>query len=222
MTHLLKKNTPFILSEECIQAFQTLKKKLTEAPILIAPDWDKPFELMCNASDYAIGSDFWGNELENTVGLFNMQVKTMTTAEANYTTTKNKMLDMVTPWFVDYANYHADIIVKEWSTLSRKTNFSKSQTLFYGRPFSIKTHADHDPAMWIRGQEAVDIYIACHSGPTEGHYGANFTAKKVFDLGFNWPTIYKDAHELSKTVTHPAQGKSFQQGDGCHKIPSIM
>ncbi|GKD53186.1 reverse transcriptase domain-containing protein [Tanacetum coccineum] len=40
MTHLLEKNTPFIFSEECIQAFQTLKKKLTEAPILIAPNWD--------------------------------------------------------------------------------------------------------------------------------------------------------------------------------------
>ncbi|GJW40925.1 reverse transcriptase domain-containing protein [Tanacetum coccineum] len=38
MTHLLEKNTPFIFSNECIQAFETLKKKLTEAPILIAPD----------------------------------------------------------------------------------------------------------------------------------------------------------------------------------------
>ncbi|GJZ99152.1 reverse transcriptase domain-containing protein [Tanacetum coccineum] len=57
MTHLLEKNTPFIFSEECIQAFQTLKKKLTEAPILIAPDWDQPFELMCDASDYAIDCD---------------------------------------------------------------------------------------------------------------------------------------------------------------------
>ncbi|GJX53388.1 reverse transcriptase domain-containing protein [Tanacetum coccineum] len=38
MTHLLEKNTPFIFFEDCIQAFQTLKKKLTEAPILIAPD----------------------------------------------------------------------------------------------------------------------------------------------------------------------------------------
>ncbi|GJZ79795.1 reverse transcriptase domain-containing protein [Tanacetum coccineum] len=37
MTHLLEKNTPFIFSEDCILAFQTLKKKLTEAPILIAP-----------------------------------------------------------------------------------------------------------------------------------------------------------------------------------------
>ncbi|GJX02579.1 reverse transcriptase domain-containing protein [Tanacetum coccineum] len=40
MTHLLEKNTPFNFSEDCILAFQTLKKKLTEAPILIAPNWD--------------------------------------------------------------------------------------------------------------------------------------------------------------------------------------
>nr|GFD34207.1 reverse transcriptase domain-containing protein [Tanacetum cinerariifolium] len=40
--------------EDCIQAFQTLKKKLTEAPILIAPNWDLSFELMCDASDFAI------------------------------------------------------------------------------------------------------------------------------------------------------------------------
>ncbi|GJV78529.1 reverse transcriptase domain-containing protein [Tanacetum coccineum] len=56
MTHLLEKNTPFIFSNECIQAFETLKKKFTEAPILIAPDWDLPFELMCDASDFAIGA----------------------------------------------------------------------------------------------------------------------------------------------------------------------
>nr|GEU92073.1 reverse transcriptase domain-containing protein [Tanacetum cinerariifolium] len=55
MTHLLEKNIPFIFSEDCIKAFQTLKKKLTEAPILIAPNWDLPFELMCDASDFAIG-----------------------------------------------------------------------------------------------------------------------------------------------------------------------
>nr|GFB21242.1 retrovirus-related Pol polyprotein [Tanacetum cinerariifolium] len=43
MTHLLEKNSPFIFSNECIQAFRTLKHKLTEAPILIAPNWDQPF-----------------------------------------------------------------------------------------------------------------------------------------------------------------------------------
>ncbi|GJY14701.1 retrovirus-related pol polyprotein from transposon 17.6 [Tanacetum coccineum] len=41
---------------ECIESFNTLKRKLTEAPILIAPDWDLPFELMCDASDFAIGA----------------------------------------------------------------------------------------------------------------------------------------------------------------------
>nr|GEW15338.1 reverse transcriptase domain-containing protein [Tanacetum cinerariifolium] len=55
MTHLLEKNSPFIFSNECIQAFRTLKEKLTEAPILIAPNWDQPSELMCNARDYAVG-----------------------------------------------------------------------------------------------------------------------------------------------------------------------
>ncbi|GKE78627.1 reverse transcriptase domain-containing protein [Tanacetum coccineum] len=45
MTHLLEKNTPFIFSDDCIQAFQILKKKLTEAPILIAPDWTSPLSL---------------------------------------------------------------------------------------------------------------------------------------------------------------------------------
>nr|GEV01199.1 reverse transcriptase domain-containing protein [Tanacetum cinerariifolium] len=55
MTRLLEKDTSFFFSNECIEAFQTLKKKLTEAPILVAPDWDLPFELMCDASDFAIG-----------------------------------------------------------------------------------------------------------------------------------------------------------------------
>nr|GEZ16485.1 reverse transcriptase domain-containing protein [Tanacetum cinerariifolium] len=56
MGHLLKKETPFVLSKECIDAFHTLKKKLTEASILVVPDWNLPFELMCDASDYAIGA----------------------------------------------------------------------------------------------------------------------------------------------------------------------
>nr|GEZ92039.1 hypothetical protein [Tanacetum cinerariifolium] len=54
MTRLFEKDTSFVFSKDCIQAFQTLKKKLTEAPILIAPNWDLSFELMCDASDFAI------------------------------------------------------------------------------------------------------------------------------------------------------------------------
>ncbi|GJT48898.1 reverse transcriptase domain-containing protein [Tanacetum coccineum] len=90
MTHLLEKNTPFIFSNECIQAFQTLKNKLTEAPILIAPNWDLPFELMCDASDYAIGAVL-GQRHEKHFRPIHYASKTMTEAESNYTTTEKKM-----------------------------------------------------------------------------------------------------------------------------------
>ncbi|GJY65183.1 reverse transcriptase domain-containing protein [Tanacetum coccineum] len=56
ITHLLEKDTPFLFSQDCINAFETLKKKLTEAPILVISDWNLPFELMCDASDFAIGA----------------------------------------------------------------------------------------------------------------------------------------------------------------------
>ncbi|GJY19520.1 reverse transcriptase domain-containing protein [Tanacetum coccineum] len=60
----------------------------------------------------------------------------------------------------------------------------------------------------VHGKEALDILEACHNGPTGGHHGANLTARKVFDAGFFWPTIYKDAHELIKNCdSFQRQGK---------------
>nr|GFC01596.1 reverse transcriptase domain-containing protein [Tanacetum cinerariifolium] len=91
---LLEKNTPFILSEDCIQAFQTLKKKLTEAPTMIAPNWDLPFELMCDASDFAIGAVL-GQRHEKHFKPINYASKTMNDAETNYTTAEKEMLAVV-------------------------------------------------------------------------------------------------------------------------------
>ncbi|GJW67298.1 putative nucleotidyltransferase, ribonuclease H [Tanacetum coccineum] len=56
MTQFLVKDAPFNFFEECIQAFDTLKRELTQAPIMIKPDWSLPFEIMCDASDYAVGA----------------------------------------------------------------------------------------------------------------------------------------------------------------------
>jgi hypothetical protein len=53
---LLAKDTKFEWSDECMEAFNTLKKLLTSAPIMMAPDWCLPFELMCDASDFALGA----------------------------------------------------------------------------------------------------------------------------------------------------------------------
>ncbi|GJV58147.1 reverse transcriptase domain-containing protein [Tanacetum coccineum] len=94
MTHLLEKETPFIFSKECIKAFNILKKKLTEASILVAPDWDLPFEIMCEASDYAIGAVL-GQRKTNHFQLIRYASKTMTDAQAHYTTTEKELLAVV-------------------------------------------------------------------------------------------------------------------------------
>nr|GEX02843.1 hypothetical protein [Tanacetum cinerariifolium] len=80
MTHLLERNAP----DDCIQAFRTLKEKLTEAPILIAPNWDQPFELMCDASDFTVGAVL-GQRIEKHFRPIHYASKTMTEAESNYT-----------------------------------------------------------------------------------------------------------------------------------------
>ncbi|GKB91781.1 reverse transcriptase domain-containing protein [Tanacetum coccineum] len=94
MTRLLEKDTPFFFSKECIEAFQTLKKKLTEAPILVAPDWDLPFELMCDASDFAIGAVL-GQRKTKHFQPIHYASKTMTDAQAHYTTTEKELLAVV-------------------------------------------------------------------------------------------------------------------------------
>nr|GEU51369.1 reverse transcriptase domain-containing protein [Tanacetum cinerariifolium] len=71
-----------------------LKRKLIEAPILIAPDWDMPFELMCDASDFAIGAVI-GQRQDKHFRPIHYASKTMTEAESNYTTTEKEMLAVV-------------------------------------------------------------------------------------------------------------------------------
>ncbi|GJS03400.1 reverse transcriptase domain-containing protein [Tanacetum coccineum] len=72
MTHLLEKETPFVFSKECFESFEYLKKKLTEALILVAPDWDLPFEIMCDASDFAVGAVL-ASERKNIFSLYIMR-----------------------------------------------------------------------------------------------------------------------------------------------------
>ncbi|GJW17380.1 reverse transcriptase domain-containing protein [Tanacetum coccineum] len=118
MTHLLEKNTPFNFSEDCILAFQTLKKKLTEAPILIAPNWDQPFEIMCDASDYAIGAVL-GQRIEKHFRPIHYASKTMTEAESNYTTTEKEMLAVVYAFekFRSYLIMNKSVVYTDHSAL---------------------------------------------------------------------------------------------------------
>jgi hypothetical protein len=54
--HLPAKDAPFVFTKECLQSFHTLKKALVSAPVRQPPNWHVLFEIMCDASDYAIGA----------------------------------------------------------------------------------------------------------------------------------------------------------------------
>nr|GFA03539.1 hypothetical protein [Tanacetum cinerariifolium] len=257
MTHLLEKNSPFIFSNECIQAFRTLKEKLTEAPILIAPNWDQPFELMCDASDYAVGAVL-GQRIEKQFRPIHYASKIMNQAETNYTTTEKEMLAVVYAFekfrldlimnksivYTDHSalkylfakkdakarllrwilllqefdfkvidtkgaeNYDADHFsrlenpyenvfdpkeinenfpFKSLNKVAHRTQkqkiFKDARHYFWDDPYLFRTCPDQIIRRCVAGKEAIDILNACHSGPIEGHYGANYTAKKVFDSG---------------------------------------
>nr|GEW24750.1 reverse transcriptase domain-containing protein [Tanacetum cinerariifolium] len=118
ITRLLEKDTPFFFSKECVEAFQTLKRKLTEAPILIAPDWDLPFELMCDVSDFAIGAVL-GKHQEKHFRPIYYASKTMTDVESNYTTTEKEMLAVVYAFkkFRSYLIMNKSIVYTDHSVL---------------------------------------------------------------------------------------------------------
>ncbi|GKF22594.1 reverse transcriptase domain-containing protein [Tanacetum coccineum] len=123
--------------------------------------------------------------------------------------------DSSTPWFADYANYHAgNFIVKGMSSQQKNKFFKDVKHYFWDDPCLFKICADQVIRCCVAGQEAIDILKACRSGPTGGHYGANYTAKNIFDSRFYWPTIYRDAHDLvTRCDTCQRQGKVSQRDE---------
>ncbi|GKD48620.1 reverse transcriptase domain-containing protein [Tanacetum coccineum] len=123
--------------------------------------------------------------------------------------------DSSTPWFADFANYHAgNFVVKGMSSQQKNKFFKDVKHYFWDDPYLFKICADQVIRRCVHGQEAIDILKACHNGPTGGHHGPNYTAKKVFDSGFYWPTIYRDAHDLvTRCDACQRQGKISQRDE---------
>ncbi|GJS73133.1 reverse transcriptase domain-containing protein [Tanacetum coccineum] len=94
MTQILMKVTKFDFSNDCKKAFNILKEKLTTTPIIISPDWNMPFELMCDASDFAIGA-ILEQRIDGKLKPIYYASKMLNNAQEHYTTTEKELLAVV-------------------------------------------------------------------------------------------------------------------------------
>ncbi|XP_057754687.1 uncharacterized protein LOC130974001, partial [Arachis stenosperma] len=94
LSNLLVADNPFIFDDECKHAFETLKTKLTTAPIITPPCWGLPFELMCDASNLAIGAVL-GQRKEKKLHVIYYASKVLNETQKNYTTTEKELLAVV-------------------------------------------------------------------------------------------------------------------------------
>ncbi|KAK1642811.1 hypothetical protein QYE76_060616 [Lolium multiflorum] len=94
LTNLLQKDVPFVFDDDCKEAFETLKKALTTAPVVEPPDWNLPFEIMCDASDFAVGAVL-GQRVDKKLNVIHYASKTLDAAQRNYATTEKELLAVV-------------------------------------------------------------------------------------------------------------------------------
>ena len=94
LTHLLSKDIDFILDNNAKDSFLQIKEALINAPILQAPDWSIPFELMCDASDFAVGAVLGQRREKKPVAVYYAS-KTLGGAQVNYTTTEKELLAII-------------------------------------------------------------------------------------------------------------------------------
>ena len=96
----------YVFDDDCLEAFEALKKALISAPIVQPPDWNLPFEIMCDASDYDIGA-VQGQRVDKKLNVIHYASNTLDSAQRNYATAEKELLvvvfacDKFRPYIVD-------------------------------------------------------------------------------------------------------------------------
>ncbi|GKF01466.1 reverse transcriptase domain-containing protein, partial [Tanacetum coccineum] len=292
---VLEKYAKFDFSDDCKKAFNILKEKLTTAPIIISPDWNVPFELMCDASDFVVGVVL-GQQIDGKFKPIYYASKTLNNVQEHYTTIEKQLLavffsfdkfcqylvlskivvytdhsnlkylfskqdakprlirwvlllqgfdieikdkkgaenlvvdylsrlenpDLETftkeeitvefpdehlmilkaelvnnePWYVDYVNYIVGKIVPpNWTPEKRRRFFSQVKNYFWDEPYAFNLCSDNVMRRCVTGNEIHEILAHYHSGLTGVHHSASITGRKVYESGFYWPSIFKDAKD---------------------------
>ena len=94
LCRLLEKDAKFDFDESCRSTFEEVKSRLVLAPIMLTPDWKNEFEIMYDASDYAMGAVL-GQGTEKIFKAIYYASKTFNEAQENYSTTEKEMLALI-------------------------------------------------------------------------------------------------------------------------------
>ncbi|GJV32450.1 reverse transcriptase domain-containing protein [Tanacetum coccineum] len=156
LTKLLEKDTPFEFNNECQKAFELLKEKLTCAPVIISLNWNLPFELMCDASDFAVGVVLeFDIEIKDIKGTENVVANHLSRIENDETSDDSEVDDNFPgetlmeintkdePWFADFANYLVGDIIPKGMTYQQKSKFFFDlKHYFREEPYLFKVCSD--------------------------------------------------------------------------------
>ncbi|GJW21002.1 reverse transcriptase domain-containing protein [Tanacetum coccineum] len=94
------------------------------------------------------------------------------------------------PWYADDLNYIVGKFVPpKWTPERKKWFFSQVRNYFWDEPFTFRLCPDNVMRRCVARNEILEILAHCHSGPTWGHHSASITGRKVYEAGFNWPSM---------------------------------
>nr|GEY75094.1 reverse transcriptase domain-containing protein [Tanacetum cinerariifolium] len=94
LTKLLEKDTPFEFNDECHKVFNSLKEKFTCTPIIMSPNWNLLFELMCDANKFTVGAVLGQRDGKHFHPIY-FASKTLNAAQQKYTVTEKELMDVV-------------------------------------------------------------------------------------------------------------------------------
>ncbi|RVW86332.1 Transposon Tf2-8 polyprotein [Vitis vinifera] len=197
LCELLVKDAKFVWDEKCQRSFEELKQFLTTAPIVRAPNWKLPFEVMCDSSDLAMGAVL-GQREDGKPYVIYYASKTLNEAQRNYTTTEKELLAVVFALDKFRAYLGVENVVADH--LSRLVIAHDSHGLPINDDFPEESLMSIDVAPWkcVPEQEQSGILSHCHDSACGGHFASQKTAMKVIQSGFWWPSLFKDAHSMCK------------------------
>nr|GEV26298.1 hypothetical protein [Tanacetum cinerariifolium] len=231
MAHLLEKDTPFFFSSEYQSSIEILKKKLTEAPILVYLDWDLPFEIMCDANDFAIGTVL-GQRKEKHFQPIHYASKTLTDAHTHYTTTEKELLVVV----YAFKKFQSYLVLSKTIRLENPHQGDlvgmKIDGNFPHESLNMIALNPDDEPLWICAEqiikrcvdenEAMDILRACHHGPTEGHHGPTTPPIKFLTPNSSGPPFTEMPMTWSPDVTLVNIKEKYHKRMKCLRILSKM